>query len=135
LSAGLIILILKIAVIAVTLLLLASLVALWYGRYALHGRINTVFFFLTLAALLGLEVIARFMEPKLFEDYFKRHQAEDALRLHLSFSLPSTGLLFFMLATGKKGLRRVHIGLGCVFLIVWTGTFVTGVFFLPHNEP
>jgi hypothetical protein len=35
-----IILVLKVAVLAVTMLLLASLVALVYGKFRLHGRIN-----------------------------------------------------------------------------------------------
>ena len=44
LSPGDVILALKIAVGAVTVLLAASLVALAAGRPRLHGRINTVFF-------------------------------------------------------------------------------------------
>ena len=27
----------------------------------------------------------------------------------------------------------VTAGLGLVFLVLWTGTFVTGIFFLPHT--
>ena len=46
-----VILTLKVAVAAVTVLLLASLVALARGQYRLHGRINLVFFTLTLAAV------------------------------------------------------------------------------------
>jgi hypothetical protein len=48
------ILLLKAAVLAVTVLFLVSLVALARGQYRLHGRINMVFFALTVAALLGL---------------------------------------------------------------------------------
>ena len=128
-------LILKIAVVAVAVLLAASLVALAGGNYRLHGRINTVFFILTLGALLGLEVVARLINPDMFTAHFERHQALDALWLHLKFSLPAAGLLFVMLFTGKWHWRRVHIGLGCLFMLVWAGTFVTGVFFLPHTEP
>ena len=57
-NAGLVILVLKVAVVAVTVLLAGSLVALACGRYRLHGRINIAFFALTLAALVGLELIA-----------------------------------------------------------------------------
>src|SRR5262245_39687773 len=67
---------LKVAVIAVTMLLLASLVALAKGNYWLHGRINIVFFVLTLSALAGLEVIARVLEPDLFEEFIASRQAE-----------------------------------------------------------
>jgi len=135
LNAGLIILILKVAVVSVTGLFLAALVALGRGNYVLHGRINTLFCALTLAALVGLEFIARLISPEMFNDFFERHQAKDALKVHLSFSLPAAGLLLAMLFTGKTHRRRLHIGLGMVFLLVWTGTVVTGVFFLPHTEP
>ena len=134
-TAGLIILTLKIAVVAVTVLLLASLVALWRGRYRLHGLINKAFFVLTLTALVGLEVIARLLAPELFLEHFEKHQARAALGTHLAFSMPAALLLFIMLFTGVRRQRRVHIALGIVFLVVWTGTFVTGVFFLPHQAP
>ena len=39
---------LKIAVVAVTAILITSLIALWLGKYRLHGRINLAFFLLTL---------------------------------------------------------------------------------------
>jgi hypothetical protein len=135
LTAGTVILVLKIAVIAVTLLLLSSLVALARGNYWLHGRINMVFFVLTLAALVGLEVIARLvlLPPNDFADHFKNHQAEAALGVHLSFSMPAAVLLPFMLVTGLRRRRPWHVGMGMVFLVLWTGTFITGVFFLPHG--
>jgi uncharacterized membrane protein YozB (DUF420 family) len=133
-DAGLVILILKIAVVAVTVLLIASLTALYRGQIRLHGRINYVFFALTLAALLGLEVIVRILQPDLMNSFFDaRPGAADMLRIHLMFSLPSAVLLFFMLFTGLKHMRSVHIGLGVVFLVLWAGTFVTGVFYLPHQ--
>ena len=50
-----IILTLKVLVVAVTLLLLASLVALLLKRPRLHGHINTVFFVLTMATVAGFE--------------------------------------------------------------------------------
>jgi uncharacterized membrane protein YozB (DUF420 family) len=134
-NAGYVILVLKIAVAAVTILLAASLLALARGRYRLHGRINTVFFVLTIAALLGLEVIARLLDPELFNQYLEEHRAADALRIHLGFSIPSALLLFFMLITGWAHRRYWHIGLGVVFLVLWTGTFITGIFFLPHELP
>jgi Protein of unknown function (DUF420) len=134
-TAGTIILILKIAVIAVTLLLLCSLVALAKGNYRLHGRINTVFFLLTLVALVGLEVVARVLSPTLFADYFDYHQAQANLRVHLSFSMPAAVMLPFMLVTGLRRRRTWHVGMAVIFLVLWTGTFITGVFFLPHGDP
>jgi hypothetical protein len=132
-TAGQIILALKIAVIAVTLLLLCSMAALAKGNYRLHGRINMVFFVLTLIALMSLEVIARLLNPTLFADYFREHDAMGALGVHLSFSMPAALLLPLMLATGLGRRRNWHVGMGVVFLVLWAGTFVTGVFFLPHG--
>lgn len=130
-STGLIILILKIAVIAVTVLLAASLVALWRGNYRLHGRINFAFFGLTVAALLGLEVIARMLYPDMFEEYFQANEAARVrLHTHLWFSLPAACMLPLMLYTGLGHHRRWHIALACVFSVLWIGTFITGVFFL-----
>ena len=131
-NAGLIILILKIAVIAVTVLLAASFFALSRGNVRLHGRINLVFFALTLSALIGLELIVQWLAPGLIDEYLTQHDAKGALRVHLAFSLPSALLLGIMLFTGLKHRRRLHIGMGICFLILWIGTFVTGVFFLPH---
>ena len=133
--AGTIILVLKIAVVLVTLLLIASLAALAKGNYRLHGRINIVVFVLTLLALVGLEVIARLLSPELFTEHFEYHQAQTALQVHLSFSLPAALLLPFMLVSGLRHRRNWHIGIGVLFLMLWTGTFVTGVFFLPHSNP
>jgi hypothetical protein len=127
-SAGLVILILKIAVIAVTLLWLASLVALALGKIRLHGRINLVFFGLTLAALIGLEVIVRIISPGIFDNY--PHHTENAMTVHLSFSVPAAALLFVMLFTGLKHKRKLHVAAGILFSVLWIGTFITGVFFL-----
>ena len=132
-NAGLVILVLKVAVVAVTVLLAASLVALAFGRYRLHGRINIAFFALTLAALVGLELIAQLLSPGLFQEYLRAHEAEGILQIHLAFSVPSALLLTVMLFTGLRHFRKVHIGMGIAFLILWTGTFITGVFFLPHD--
>jgi uncharacterized membrane protein YozB (DUF420 family) len=131
LQAGVVILILKVAVIAVTVLLAGSLVALSRGNYWLHGRINMVFFALTLTALLGLEVVARILDPVMFEKYFAGR--ETVLRVHLGFSMPAAILLPLMLYTGLTHRRRLHVGLACVFSVLWIGTFITGVFFLPHD--
>lgn len=134
-SAGTLILGLKIAVIAVTVLLVVSLTALARGRYWLHGRINIAVFVLTLVALLGLEVIARILSPEIFSEHFERHRATAALRVHLCFSLPAAALLPVMLFTGLRHKRWFHVGTGIAFLVLWTGTFITGVFFLPHTNP
>jgi hypothetical protein len=122
---------LKIAVAAVTVLLLASLIAIATGRRRLHGQINFYFFILTLAAVLGLELLIRFVKPDVF-DYFD-DSARKALRLHLWFSIPAAVLLPVMYFTGRTGRGRLHFALALVFVILWAGTFVTGVFFLPHG--
>ncbi|HZZ78853.1 MAG TPA: hypothetical protein VFE62_10070 [Gemmataceae bacterium] len=125
--------ILKIAVIAVTLLWIASLIALALGNTRLHGRINYVFFGLTLTALFALEVVMRVIKPGLFDDY--AHHMDQAMAVHLTFSVPAAVLLFVMLFTGIRHLRRVHIAAGILFSVLWIGTFVTGVFFLRHELP
>ena len=133
LTGHLVILVLKVAVITVTLLLLSSLVALSKGNYWLHGRINFAFFVLTTSALLGLEVVARIIDPELFA-YFETDPAlKRALTTHLCFSLPSAAIMPLMLFTGFAHRRRTHLSLAVVFAALWIGTFVTGVFFLPHQ--
>ena len=134
-NAGLIILILKIAVAAVTVLWIASIIALACGKTRLHGRINIAFFALTLAALTGLEVVVRIISPGIFDAYLERHHAENAMSVHLMFSVPSAVLLFFMLITGLKHKRNFHIAAGILFSLLWTGTFITGIFYLPHELP
>ncbi len=123
---------LKVAVIAVTLLLLASLLALARGKVRLHGRINLVFFVLTVSALFVFEVVIRFLNRDAFvylnDDSVLRH----ALNVHLCFSVPSALLMPFMLFTGLSHRRTAHLTLAFVFGVLWIGTFVTGVFFLPH---
>jgi uncharacterized membrane protein YozB (DUF420 family) len=121
---------LKIAVAAVTVLLLASLLAVLRGNYRLHGRLNLVFFTLTLMAVLGLELVVRVLAPEVF-DYINNDSAlRQALNLHLWFSVPSTFLMPAMLYTGLKGYVRVHLSLAVCFAVLWTGTVVTGIFFL-----
>jgi uncharacterized membrane protein YozB (DUF420 family) len=129
-----VILTLKVAVLAVTVLLLCSLAALARGNYRLHGRINVVFFTLSLMAVLGLELVARVLIPGPFETYITSNPAvHEALKTHLWFSVPSTFLMPAMLYTGLKGHRTVHLTFAALFAILWTGTFITGIFFLPHN--
>ena len=124
---------LKVAVATVTILLLASLVALARGNYRLHGRINLAFLILTLTAVLGLEVIIRLVNPSLF-DYFD-DETRQVMRVHLMFSVPAAMLLPVMYFTGRTGRRRVHIGLSILFSTLWAGTVITGLFFLPHAAP
>lgn len=126
-----VILILKIAVATVTVILLAALACAAAGKYRWHGRLNMVFFALTLVAVLGLEAIIRVIDPALF-DYFD-DQTRQMMTIHLSFSIPSTILMFVMLASGLTHRRLLHISVGVLFLICWAGTFVTGIFFLPHR--
>ena len=129
LTASNVILALQIAVAAVTVLLVASRVALLRGNYRLHGRINVVFFALTLTAVLGLEVLIRFVDARLFDVV-----PASSLRVHLCFSIPAFFLMIGMLVTGKMRARRAHLALSVLFGIAWAGTFVTGIFFLPVSS-
>jgi uncharacterized membrane protein YozB (DUF420 family) len=126
-----VILSLKIAVLAVTLIFLTSLVALSRGAYRLHGRINLAFFVLTAAALLVLEVLVRLVNPQLF-NYFDA-DTRQKLNIHLCFAIPSALIMPFMLWSGLTHRRRIHLTLAAIFSVLWTGTFVTGIFFLPHT--
>jgi hypothetical protein len=131
---------LKVAVAAVTVLFLSSLVALLMGRYRLHGRINLVFAALTLVAVLGLEAVSRVVYPWVSGDdkdlfsYFDP-ATRAALRIHLCFSVPAALVLLVMTSTGLLHRRRLHVAAGVLFTLLWAGTFVTGVFFLPHTFP
>ena len=125
-----VILVLKVAVAAVTVLFLASLVALALGRYRLHGRINLAFFVLTLTAVLGLEVLVRLVDPQLFS-YFDE-PTRRVMRVHLCFSVPAALLIPVMYYTGRTSRHSLHVTLALVFGVLWTGTFVTGIFYLPH---
>lgn len=123
-----IILALKVLVTAVTVLLVASLVALAAKRPRLHGRINTVFFVLTLLTVIAFEVLLQFINVSETFD----PEALKALHTHLWFSIPSALLLPVMLFTGKTRRKSLHVGFGIVFAVLWAGTFITGVFYLPH---
>ena len=128
-----VILILKSAVLAVTVLLLASLVALWRGHVWLHGRINLIFFVLTATTLVAFELLIRVLRPDLFQYIADDDSLRQALQIHLCFSVPSALLMPVMLYTGLTGRRRLHLALAWVFGVLWAGTFITGVFFLPHS--
>src|SRR5262249_33655607 len=104
------------------------------GQYRLHGQLNRVFFVLTLCALLGLEVVARILSPDIFSDYFTRTDAWTELQIHLAFALPAALTLPFMLYTGLRRRRTLHLSLSRFFGVLWTGTFFPGVFFLPHKR-
>ena len=118
-----IILTLKVLVVAVTLLLLASLVALVLKRPRLHGHINTVFFVLTMATVAGFELLLQWVDVSSAFD----PAARQALRTHLWFSVPSALLLPAMIITGKMRRKQLHLALAAVFLLLWTGTVITGL--------
>jgi hypothetical protein len=126
-----VILALKFAVSAVTVLLAASLVALARGRYRLHGRINLVFFTLTLTALLLFELVLRVLRPGIFDDIRAHEGLSQALNIHLCFAVPAAVLMPAMLYTGLAGRGKLHMVLAMLFSVLWAGTFVTGIFFLP----
>jgi uncharacterized membrane protein YozB (DUF420 family) len=135
LSGPNVILALKVAVGAVTVLLVASLVALAAGRRRLHGRINIVFFVLTVKALLAFEVVIRILNPSAFAYIDEHSDLRQALTIHLYFAVPSALLMPVMLWTGLTHRGTIHLLLAAVFGVLWLGTFVTGVFFLPHAAP
>ena len=125
-----IILTLKVLVAAVTVLLLTSLVALAMGKPRLHGQINTAFFILTMLTVVGFEGLIQY-GMNITEAFDA--QARQALGVHLCFAIPSALLLPVMLYTGKTRRKTGHIATGVVFGIMWAGTFVTGIFYLPHS--
>jgi hypothetical protein len=124
-----IILALKVLVAAVTVLFAAAVVAIATGRRKLHGRINAAFLTLTLVTVAGFEVLLQFVDVKSAFD----PAAREALRVHLYFAVPSAVVLPVMFVTGKTRRKRLHLTLAAVFVVLWAGTFVTGVFFLPHR--
>ena len=91
-TGPLVILLLKGAVIAVTVLLLASLVVLAQGKQRLHGRINIVFFALTVLTLIGFEGLIRFRED-LFSYILQDPELNRKLTIHLCFAIPSALLV------------------------------------------
>jgi hypothetical protein len=61
-------------------------------------------------------------------------ELRERLQIHLCFSVPTTLLMPVMLFTGLRRYRKVHLTLAWIFAALWLGTFITGVFFLPHTE-
>ncbi len=124
-----IILTLKVLVVAVTILLLTSLVALALKRPRLHGHINTAFFVLTMTTVAAFEALLQLggSVTKMFDP-----EALQALHTHLWFSVPSALLLPLMIISGKMRLKRLHLALAVVFTLLWTGTVITGLG-LPMN--
>lgn len=130
-TPGLVILTLKVLVGAVTVLLLCSVLALRLGRPKLHGLINRVFFVLTMVTVIGFEVIIRFVNPEITNGFSP--EGHRMLRIHLCFSIPATVLLPAMLYTGVRHMKKVHVPLAVVFSLLWAGTAITGIGFLPHT--
>lgn len=130
-----VILTLKIAVALVTVLWIASLAALLVGRYRLHGRINLAFMVLTLVAVFGLEFIIRVYDPKIFDEMMAQPKVRDVMMIHLCFSIPSAILLPVMYVTGRTRRSKMHYWIAALFAVCWTGTFITGIFYLPHSSP
>jgi hypothetical protein len=122
-----IILTLKVLVVAVTALLLASLVALAAKRPRLHGHINTAFFILVMLTVAGFELLLQFVDVSAAFDDATRQ----ALRTHLWFSVPAALVLPAMFLSGKMRRKRLHLVLAAAFVTLWTGTVVTGLG-LPH---
>ena len=125
-----IILTLKVLVSLVSVILAAAIWAIATGRQKLHGKLNILFFILTMTTVVGFELLLRLGTD--VSTTFTTEQRQ-ALRVHLCFALPSAVLLPMMLLSGVKRRRRLHTTLGMVFLVLWIGTFITGVFFLPHE--
>ena len=125
-----VILTLKVLVSAVTVLFAASLGALVAGNVRLHGRINGVFFVLTMLTVVGFEVLLR-VGTDVTSQFSP--EAKQALRVHLCFSIPAAVLLPVQFVSGVRRVRTLHIAVGVAFAALWAGTFVTGVFFLPHQ--
>jgi uncharacterized membrane protein YozB (DUF420 family) len=125
-----IILTLKVLVSVVTVLFLVAIWAIATGRKKLHGRVNTAFFILTMTTVIGFEVLLR-LGSNVTETFTPTQK--QALLVHLYFAVPSALLLPLMLLSGMRHWRRLHIACGVLFTLFWIGTFVTGVFFLPHG--
>ena len=125
-----IILTLKVLVVAVSVLFAAAVVSIAFGKKKLHGRLNTAFFLLTMTTVVGFELLLR-----CFVDVSAAfsEEARQALRVHLCFAVPSAVLLPVMLFSGGRHWVRLHVACGVLFTLLWIGTFVTGVFFLPHD--
>lgn len=121
---------LKVAVALVTLILIASGICLAMKKPRLHGILNSILTMLLLVTVIVFEVLIRIVGIDV-----KAHmneQARFALKIHLCFVIPLTPILLWMLITGWKRRIRMHLAVSVLFLILWTGMFITGMFFLPH---
>ena len=125
-----IILALKVLVSAVTVLFVASIVAIATGHRRLHGRINLAFFVLTMTTVLGFELLLR-LGTDVSATFSP--EARAALRVHLVFAVPAALLLPLMLWTGSTRRRRLHVPLAVLFTLIWAGTVYTGLFTLPSE--
>ena len=121
-----IILTLKVLVASVTVLFVASIVVLRLGRPRLHGRINSLFFVLTMLTVVGFEVLLQSVDVSASFDQADR----SVLRVHLWFAIPSAVLLPVMLFTGPDGRKSTHIAFARVRDIVGRHLRYR-VFFLP----
>src|SRR5262245_31762041 len=119
LSGADIILTLKVLVSAVTVLFAAAIWAILTGRKALHGRLNTTFFVLTMTTVLGFELLIRF-GPDVTASF--SDEARRALRVHLGFAIPSALVMPVMFWSGWTGRKRVHLPLAVIFVVLWAGT-------------
>ena len=70
------------------------------------------------------------------QELFAWPEVEGDRNIHgpLSFAIPSAVLMPVMLWTGLTRRRRAHLALAWLFGLLWLGTFVTGVFTLPHTD-
>lgn len=126
-----VILLLKVAVGVVTTMLVCSGIALAKGKYRIHGLINTWMASLTLITVMGFELLVRVVGIKVTEGW--DDATKFALKVHLCFVIPLVPIMVFMLITGWRRRRRIHLSIAVLFIILWVGMFVTGMFFLPHT--
>lgn len=127
-----VILALKLAVALVTVILACAGIAAWKHNYRLHGRLNIAFFALTMTALVAFEVVIRLIKPDIYEYLKSDPVIFPRLTIHLSCAIPAALLMPLMLWSGLRK-RALHRKLTVGFALLWTATFVTGVFFLPHR--
>lgn len=125
-----ILLALKVLVSVVTVVFAAAIVAIATGRRRLHGRLNVVFFVLTMTTVFGFELLLR-LGTEVSATFSP--EAKAALRVHLVFAVPSALLLPLMLWSGATRRRRLHVPLAFVFTLLWAATVYTGLFTLPNE--